>query len=77
MTTLHDEGQPPGFSTPNLAAELTYAEWCVVVAHLASGVYRDVMPIMDKLLTQLGPQADAQQQQAMLAVTPAPSDSRN
>lgn len=73
MTTPNDE-QP---RAPNLTAELTYFEWCVVLAHLAGGVYRDVMPVINKLVAQLGPQADAQQQQAMLAVMPPASDSRN
>lgn len=68
---------PDGLPMPDLTATLTYQEWCTVLAHLAGGVYRDVMPVIGKLMTQLGPQADAQQQQAILAMAPAPSEARN
>lgn len=66
-----------GLPLPNLTAELTHAEWCVVLFHLGAGAYRDVKPVIDRLMDQLNPQADAQQAQAVLAVAPAASDSRN
>lgn len=75
--TAQTDDTPEGLPAPDLTATLTYTEWCTVLAHLAGGVYRDVMPVIGKLMTQLGPQADAQQSQALLAVTPAASESRN
>ena len=77
MTIIPDDQMPEGLPDPDLCAELSYAQWCMVLAHLSSGAYRDVKPIIDRLMAQLSPQADAQQIQAILAVVPAASDSRN
>jgi hypothetical protein len=74
--TIPDEQQAL-LPEPNLTAELTYLEWCVVLAHLGGGRYCDVAPIINRLMARLSPQANAQQQQAILAAAPAASDSRN
>lgn len=74
---MSDVEQVPGFPDPTLAAELTYDQWCTVLMQVASGPYSRVKPIIDSLMAQLGPQADAQRQQAILAGVPAASDSRN
>ena len=71
------EQLPPGMPAPNLTAILEYAEWCTVLGALASAPYRDVCRIIERLMEQLGPQADAQQLQAILAVTPTASEARN
>ena len=69
--------QIPGLPEPNLTATLSYIDWCTVMAALAAGPYRDVAPVIDRLMTQISPQADAQQAQAILAVATTPSDLRN
>lgn len=74
---MSDIEQVPGLPDPTLTAELTYDQWCTVLMQVASGPYSRVKPIIDSLMAQLGPQADAQQQQAVLAVFPAASDLRN
>lgn len=67
----------PGLPDPNLTATLTYAEWCTVMRCIAAAPYRDVAQIVDRLLGQIGPQADAQQSQAALAMAPTASQARN
>lgn len=69
--------QQPGLPEPDLTVTLTYPEWCVILGCVGTQPLRDVLPVFNRLMAQLGPQADAQQLQAALALTPTVSEARN
>ena len=75
--TTDTEQQPAGLPTPDLTVTLTYAEWCVVLGAIGAQPLHQVLPVFNRLMAQLGPQADAQQLQAALALTPAATEARN
>ena len=76
MSTVSEQ-TPASLPESNLSATLTYAEWCTVLGAIAGAPYRDVCRIIERLMTQLGPQADAQQLKATLAMAPTASEARN
>lgn len=69
--------QQPGLPASDLTVTLAYAEWCVILACVGAQPLRDVLAVFNRLMAQLGPQADAQQLQAALALTPTASEARN
>lgn len=69
--------QPAGLPAPDLTVRLPYAEWCLVLGCVGAQPLRDVLAVFNRLMAQLGPQADAQQLQAALALTPAATEARN
>lgn len=71
------EQAPAGLPAPDLTVTLTYAEWCVILGCIGAQPLRDVLSVFSRLMAQLGPQADAQQLQAALAITPTASEARN
>lgn len=77
MTADGEQQQPAGLPEPNLTVILPYADWCVLLACVGTQPLRDVLPVFNRLMAQLGPQADAQQLQAALALTPTASEARN
>lgn len=77
MTGDVEQQQPTGLPDPNLTVTLQYAEWCVILGCIGAQPLREVLPVFNRLMAQLGPQADAQQLQAALALTPTASEARN
>lgn len=77
MTTNGEQQQAAGLPDPDLTVTLTYAEWCVILGCIGAQPLREVLPVFNRLMAQLGPQADAQQLQAALALTPAATEARN
>ncbi len=77
MTGDVEQQQPAGLPEPNLTVTLQYAEWCVILGCIGTQPLREVLPVFNRLMAQLGPQADAQQLQAALALTPTASEARN
>lgn len=75
--TTEAEQQPPALPTPDLTVTLSYPEWCVILGCIGAQPLRDVLGVFNRLMAQLGPQADAQQLQAALALTPAATEARN
>ena len=71
------EPQPAGLPAPDLTVTLTYAEWCVILGCVGAQPLHQVLGVFNRLMAQLGPQADAQQLQAALALTPAATEARN
>lgn len=69
--------RPAGVPEPDLTVTLAYSEWCVILGCIGTQPLRDVLPVFNRLMAQLGPQADAQQLQAALAVAPTVSEARN
>ena len=77
MSAEAEQPQSPGVAESNLTVTLTYAEWCLIMGCVGTQPLRDVLPVFNRLMTQLGPQADAQQLQAVMALTPPGSEARN
>ena len=77
MTGQADQPQPAGLPEPTLSVTLTFSEWCVILGCVGTQPLRDVLPVFHRLMAQLGPQADAQQLQAVLAVAPTASEALN
>ena len=77
MSPEAEQPQSPGVPEPNLTVTLTYGEWCVILGCIGTQPLRDVLPVFHRLMAQLGPQADAQQLQAVLAVAPTASEALN
>lgn len=77
MTAETEQQQPAGLPEPNLTVTLTYPEWCVILGCIGAQPLREVLGVFNRLMAQLGPQADAQQLQAALAVAPTASEARN
>lgn len=77
MTGEAEQQSAAGLPEPNLTVTLTYPEWCVILGCVGTQPLRDVLPVFNRLVGQLGPQADAQQLQAALAVAPTASEARN
>ena len=77
MSAEAEQPQSPGVADSNLTVTLTYAEWCVILGCIGTQPLRDVLPVFNRLIGQLGPQADAQQLQAVMALTPPASEARN
>ena len=77
MSAEAEQPQSPGVAESNLTVTLAYGEWCVILGCIGTQPLRDVLPVFNRLMAQLGPQADAQQLQAVMALTPPASEARN
>ncbi len=77
MSANAEQQQAAVLPAPDLTVTLAYIDWCVILGCIGAQPLREVLPVFNRLMAQLGPQADAQQLQAALALVPSASEARN
>lgn len=77
MTAETEQQQAASLPEPQITAALTFSQWCTVLGYVTNAPYREVAPLIERLMTQIAPQVEAQQLQAALAVAPTASEARN